>query len=515
MFAAQSAHLEGANILISKGVDVNSSRGDGMTVLMMASASGMPPFVDMLIKHKANVNARADDGATALSFAAARGNTAAAQILIGSGAHINVSDRYKQTPLMLAANNGHADTVQLLLKAGANPNAKDFMGRTALMLASTYTNSADTVRALLAAGAHAGDKDRTGQTSCELAAARGNGACCAALGEETVTTRLPSAKQAISKSLALVQASMAEFSRKTACLSCHQEGLGRMATGLASAHGYKLDAGVRRTHLERINEALNAMRPIHERALKDPEALKQVPLMEINEIATTDTWLLAGMAAQHQAPTPASAAMTMVLARSQTPDGSWRFSGPRAPMQSSYFTFTALSIRALQTYGPKAHAAELASRITKAKTWLLTAPVKNSEDRASKLLGLKWAGATLAERQQAIDDIRIDQRTDGGWAQLPNMASDAYATGQALYALHEAGGVAVDDSVYGRGVKYLLQTQDKDGSWYVAKRAMPNNNYFDAGFPHGESQYASFNGTCWAMMALLETLPQVRMTASR
>jgi hypothetical protein len=39
----------------------------------------------------------------------------------------------------------------------------------------------------------------------------------------------------------------------------------------------------------------------------------------------------------------------------------------------------------------------------------------------------------------------------------------------------------------------------------VNKRAFPANNYFDAGFPHGESQYASFNGTCWATMALLET----------
>ena len=28
-------------------------------------------------------------------------------------------------------------------------------------------------------------------------------------------------------------------------------------------------------------------------------------------------------------------------------------------------------------------------------------------------------------------------------------------------------------------------------------------DYFDAGFPHGQSQFSSFNGTCWATMALL------------
>ena len=59
------------------------------------------------------------------------------------------------------------------------------------------------------------------------------------------------------------------------------------------------------------------------------------------------------------------------------------------------------------------------------------------------------------------------------------------------------------DPVYQKGVRFLLLTQDDDGSWYTGKRALPVNNYFDAGFPHGESQYASFNATCWATLALL------------
>ena len=87
------------------------------------------------------------------------------------------------------------------------------------------------------------------------------------------------------------------------------------------------------------------------------------------------------------------------------------------------------------------------------------------------------------------------------------MGSDAYATGQALYALREGANVKTSEGFYDRGVQYLLRTQDEDGSWFVNKRTNPGNNYFDAGFPNGQSQYASFNGTCWAMMALLETLP--------
>ena len=71
-----------------------------------------------------------------------------------------------------------------------------------------------------------------------------------------------------------------------------------------------------------------------------------------------------------------------------------------------------------------------------------------------------------------------------------------------------AGGATSSDPAFAKGIQYLLRTQQDDGSWFVGKRAIPANNYFDASFPYGESQYASFNGTCWATMALLETIPQ-------
>jgi squalene cyclase len=143
-----------------------------------------------------------------------------------------------------------------------------------------------------------------------------------------------------------------------------------------------------------------------------------------------------------------------------------------------------------------------------AKKWLIETPAKSSDDLAFRLLGLKWSGATLEERKVAIQELLEAQLQDGGWAQLPGMRSDAYATGQALYALAVAGGIDVKSDAYRKGSGYLLRTQDPDGSWFVNKRALPVNNYFDAEFPHGESQYSSFNGTAWATMALLEMLPK-------
>ena len=101
-----------------------------------------------------------------------------------------------------------------------------------------------------------------------------------------------------------------------------------------------------------------------------------------------------------------------------------------------------------------------------------------------------------------------EQRADGGWSQLPTLASDAYATGQALVALHTAGQVTSSDALYQRGVSFLMRTQHTDGSWLVRSRAVPFQPYKESGFPHGKDQWISAAGTSWATMALSLTAPK-------
>jgi hypothetical protein len=104
--------------------------------------------------------------------------------------------------------------------------------------------------------------------------------------------------------------------------------------------------------------------------------------------------------------------------------------------------------------------------------------------------------------QTAIEELIGTQQSDGGWAQLPTLQSDAYATGEALVALHEAG-VSVKTPGYQRGIEFLLRTQLQDGSWFVRKRAHPTQPYFESGFPHGVNQYISAAATNWATLALI------------
>lgn len=504
MFAAATGNIAGANILLAKDVDINASRNDGMTVLMMASYSGNPAFVGELLNRKVDFAAKDDNGANALMYAARAGNDQAGKLLIHAGIEVDGADNDRLTPLMAAVKAGHTSFAKMLLGAKANPNKKDAKGNTPLILAAKYTDNGDLVKALVAAGANVKATDSTDHNAGYIAAKRGHVTQAGVLGIKASISEMKSPRQAVSASMSLIQSSMKKFGNSTSCISCHHEGLGRMATGMAADYGFKLDPAVAGRQKAMLTGMTGALKPLHEGALKNPEMMKQVPLIEINEVNTSDTWLLAGMAAHGQAPTDATAAMVRVLARQQSKDGQWSMSLPRAPMQSSPFTFTALAIRSLSEYSPKADKAETARQIKLAQTWLSKAEAKTSEDRASRLLGLKWA--MQKDLRKAVAEIKSDQRPDGGWSQLPNLASDAYATGQALYALREGGGISVNDPIYKKGVNFLLRNQDDDGSWFVNKRAIPANNYFDGGFPHGQSQYSSFNGTCWAMMALLETL---------
>lgn len=131
-----------------------------------------------------------------------------------------------------------------------------------------------------------------------------------------------------------------------------------------------------------------------------------------------------------------------------------------------------------------------------------------------RLLGLVWTKAPTIAVKAAVQEIASRQSADGGWSQLTTLEPDAYATGLALYALHEAG-VAVTDDVYRKGVAFLLSTQYPDGSWFVRTRAFPVQPYFESGFPFGRHQWISAAGTAWAAQAIALTLPDAKPSARR
>ncbi len=174
----------------------------------------------------------------------------------------------------------------------------------------------------------------------------------------------------------------------------------------------------------------------------------------------------------------------------------------RPPLESSDFQVTAASIRSVRTYGPKSQRAEYDEAVARAVRWLEQAQPATTEDHAFKILGLIWGGGSQAAIQKTARELLALQQSDGGWGQLSSLASDAYATGQALVALRESRALAVNNPAYRRGIQFLLDSQLEDGSWYVRTRALPIQPYFDSDFPHGPDQFISAAATNWAAMAL-------------
>jgi ankyrin repeat protein len=508
-------------LLILRGGNVNAEVG-GYTVLMAAAYAGDLEAATWLVEHGADVNARSEAGCTALNGAAVSGNAALVKLLLDHGAEPNV--RYEepdtigdfQTPAMNAAWHGHAECLKLLLERGADVNVQGGpFDRTPLLCAAT-TGSEETVRLLLARGANVHAKDWKGETALHWARLRGETGIVQLLRKAASADRLASAdperrvveqprdrprmrqtiaadaiREAVAASLPPLQRSGQKITQSKKCVTCHQHSLVAMTVGVARQHGFTVDEEIAAEERGQVQAILG----------------QRVPLLLLGADLdpTLAAYTLVGFAAEHQPANLLTDALVHYLVLHQHQDGSWPTEAYRPPEDSSTVLFTALAVRGLQKYAPQGRSKEIADRIARAHTWLRQAQPQETVDSVFQLLGLRWAQASAPDIEKAAATLLCQQRADGGWSQLPTLASDGYATGQALFALVDAGGVSSDAPAIQRGIEFLLRTQLADGTWFVRTRCFPVLEFSSSGFPHGRSQFSSAAATCWATLALTRT----------
>jgi ankyrin repeat protein len=303
---------------------------------------------------------------------------------------------------------------------------------------------------------------------------------------------------AVAKSIPLLQQTGKVWFAKQACTSCHHSTLPTLALITARRHSVSIDETEARTHFRQAYSYLT-----------DFDAMAQGT--EPATLSNGDSYALWAASEAGLPRNAGSSAMALMLARQQSSDGHWRTPDVRPPQSGSLFTVTALSLRALDSYLPPSLNAERKRRIERARQWLETNTPTSTEDSAFRLLGAKWSASTTAIRKEYARQLMAQQRPDGGWAQIPTRPSDAYASGQVLFALVEGAEVPVENASIQRGFAYLLGTQLADGSWLVQSRmhygAPLSPHYFETGFPHGRNQVTSCSGTSWAVMALSLALP--------
>jgi ankyrin repeat protein len=304
---------------------------------------------------------------------------------------------------------------------------------------------------------------------------------------------------AAGRALPPLQRSTASFVMQRACVSCHHNILSILTFHQAIDRGIAIDPKI-----------LAAVEEKTFRGLRSSQALDEaIQATTLNDPTPDESYLL--MAA-HTAGMQPDLTLQVYAARlaSWQRDGHWVTSDFRPPHSSSEFTATATAVRAIQLYMPEELRAERDACIERARRWLIATRPISTEDVTFRLLGLVWASAAPAEIDSARHDLLAFQKAGGGWPELNDYLPDAYSTGEALYALHEAG-LAPSNAEWRRGLKFLLSTQAADGTWHVRTRmlspASVSPKYFTTGFPYRKDEYLSYAGSCWATMALLSALP--------
>jgi ankyrin repeat protein len=520
--------------LLSRGADPNATNLWGATALMAAAAGGDNRSIELLLKHGAKPNAQPGmsqpgfifgGGRSALMWASYRGQLSTLKLLLDRGADVN-SEGMLGTPLSQAVWADHADAARFLIEHGAEVNHLNGGDSFSPLhwAASSERNDPALVKVLLSHGA---DPNLDGggavdaflavpQTPLMLARCRGKTRILQTLlasgatnetPDTTVATSLralpdnlePAAvRAAISRAIPPLQRTSLESKQAFVnhashqdCVSCHQQFLPLAAIGQARKRGIPVDLGAEAQLVKIVTAG----------ELKNPETDFQALFHP--EPVHTKGYALFGYAGADLPADEYTDGAVHHLAAIQAPDGRWFNNLPRPPIQSSDVGATSLAIHALQRYPLPGRRAEFARRVDEARRWLSRVQPVTNEERIYQLLGLSWAGESPRRMKPLRDGLLAQQHTDGGWSQLPTLGSDAYATGQAIYALKVSTLLLGSSPALERGRKYLLSTQLEDGTWHVHRRAFPfQPTMRNSGFPHGRDAWLSAAATSWAVLAL-------------
>jgi ankyrin repeat protein len=539
--ARRAGNSRTVGLLLERGADATERNNAGSSPVQAGAASGDVRTVRLLL----DAGARADDFPkandlraaalagfrTPLMWAAYHNDVRMVRLLLEGGADPNQAT-YLGTPLSHACWSDSFEAAQLLLARGANVNARDAVANFTPLHWAAGSESArpHLVQLLLAHGADAnaaggepvGAFGLVPQTPRLIAQKRGPTAIVAALvaagakapprAEKTATppralpdkldpsTLIASAEKALAALQTTAAQSRESFVRhvsKQDCASCHQQYLPMAAVGHARNRSVRFDQQAARKQIRSLDKFRNP--------LLEHEFITQTLFHP--EPAHGFGYHLFGFAAEGVPPSAGTDGKVHHLVTIQASDGRWFNSVSRPPMQSSDVSATALALQAVKQYGWPGRREEFAASVERGRRWLWQVKAQTNEEAVFQLLGLHWAGEPAQKLAGLAQALRERQRPDGGWAQLPKLESDAYATGQVLYTLAQTVKEPVAGAAWQRGLRFLLARQQGDGTWHVARRAFPFQPTMNSGFPHHRDSWLSAAATSWAVLALTRALP--------
>lgn len=298
-------------------------------------------------------------------------------------------------------------------------------------------------------------------------------------------------RQALERSVVYLQEEAVEWIHTHKCASCHHGAMGLWSLNEAAARGIKVDKAA----VDELTTWILAD-PVRSKLLPDPKATPTPVEGEIVSLPSVYGLLAARSVPPEQQTTPIRRSMEKFevhLIANQRPEGSWGHVVGRPPVYESREITTLMTAISLD---PSSSSRE------KSLDWLKQpAPGETLQAHTLRALAAIRAGAPASSFDPDLKWVIAHQRDDGGWGQEPGRASDAFATGQALYVLSLADR-AGDRPAIGRARAYLLAKQTDEGSWPMESRKADRKD----SPPAKNLAPITYAGSAWATLGLARSL---------
>jgi len=313
-----------------------------------------------------------------------------------------------------------------------------------------------------------------------------------AASADDLGSKPPEVDAAIDRGLAFLARDAIAWKEEHNCVSCHHAALVVWSMREARLRGRAVDEPVLADLTKWIAES------------GDGKFAMERPAAAPKAFSAKAVWFALALGADPEPDAASKEGMKLLLKTvksEQTENGSWSpWPETRPPIfGSSDESMTALAALALQ---PSAAAGDDSARAVRDKAVRWLDETKSDDDPQSVAMRLvlwRRLGRPAEEREPLVRRIKERQNPDGGWSQARDMASDAWATGQALYALAHAG-VSPDDPMVTRAQAFLVAAQRKDGSWPMSSRPVK---------PGGQGAKSLIPitgaGSAWAVLGLVRS----------
>lgn len=329
-------------------------------------------------------------------------------------------------------------------------------------------------------------------------------------------------QHAVQKSVPWLEADMLAWRNDHGCAACHHGPMYLWSMNAAKQQRYSVDETklVELTSWLLTNDEARIFpkndKPISQNASQTSDTDRMTAsMMGHKNLSQPTIYLIQALNAipdRHELKNLGMQKIVNHLASAQKEDGSFVGRDAWRPIFNTPQVLTLFVVSGLQDAGEFEEASASAQAILKAAQNFLA---NRSLDETQQGIVLRILSEPKSHSDQPerpalenlnrlVAQLKQLQRADGGWAQTDDRGSDAFATGQALTALHRAGESLADPTIQ-RGIKFLVNTQQPDGTWKMTSRPNPEN-----GKPAEFLNPITYAATAWATIGLAGYVPNER-----